>query len=227
MEFPRRIGLSLPSPSQNGKAIGEMEMHSTTLFRVAAGLSALISAGIGSAQTLPFNGTITGIGSGRPDSSCAPATARGILDPSSSSGSSTIGTFTYGHNWCFYGPSGPIAGTFDLFFGPDTVHGTLSGLASPSGTPGLTNLDLAYTILSGTGAFSGATGNFGGIATADVRSRSPTAPLFTLNFTGGINAPALPEPATWAMMLIGFGAIGIVLRRSKGLLVSARGGTTA
>lgn len=30
-------------------------------------------------------------------------------------------------------------------------------------------------------------------------------------------APALPEPSTWAMMLLGFGAIGITLRRRRSL----------
>jgi hypothetical protein len=33
--------------------------------------------------------------------------------------------------------------------------------------------------------------------------------------------PAVPEPATWAMMLMGFGATGVAMRRSrrrKGLL---------
>ena len=191
-------------------------MRHMTILRAAAALAALGAPAAVEAQSIPFFGTITGIGSGMADPNCAPDTARGTLDPSTSSGSSNLGSFTYGHNWCFNGPSGPINGTFDLFFGADNVHGTVMGMASPSGTMGLTNLDLAYTILSGTGAFTGATGSFGGVATADARGRSPTAPLFTLNFTGDIDAPALPEPGTWAMMLVGFGAIGWAARRNKG-----------
>jgi len=35
---------------------------------------------------------------------------------------------------------------------------------------------------------------------------------------GGISLTALPEPATWAMMLLGFGAIGVALRRRKKVL---------
>ena len=31
----------------------------------------------------------------------------------------------------------------------------------------------------------------------------------------GNAAPAVPEPATWAMMLLGFGAVGFVMRRRK------------
>lgn len=190
-------------------------MRHMNFLKFAAGVTALAAAAQAHAQSIPFSGTISGIGSGSPDASCAPATARGILLPSSSTGSSNIGTFTYGHNWCFNGPVGPINGTFNMVFGGDNLNGTLTGIAGPSGTVGLTNLNLAYTVLGGTGAFAGATGSFGGIATADVRGRSPTAPLFTLNFTGNLNAPALPEPGTWMMMLLGFGGIGFAMRRER------------
>lgn len=95
------------------------------------------------------------------------------------------------------------------------MQGTVTGLASLSETPGVADLDLTYTILGGTGAFAVATGSFGGIATADSRGRTPTSPLFTLNFTGNIDAPALPEPATWAMMILGFGAIGLNVRAAR------------
>lgn len=40
--------------------------------------------------------------------------------------------------------------------------------------------------------------------------------FFTINYT--LNAPAaagVPEPASWAMMLAGFGAIGVAMRRRK------------
>ncbi len=43
-------------------------------------------------------------------------------------------------------------------------------------------------------------------------------------FASAAVAPAVPEPATWAMMLIGFGAIGVAMRRSrkaKGALLTA------
>lgn len=35
---------------------------------------------------------------------------------------------------------------------------------------------------------------------------------------GGITIPGVPEPASWAMLLIGFGAMGFVLRRQRRLL---------
>jgi hypothetical protein len=30
-----------------------------------------------------------------------------------------------------------------------------------------------------------------------------------------VNTPSVPEPATWAMMLIGFGATGVAMRRTR------------
>ena len=46
---------------------------------------------------------------------------------------------------------------------------------------------------------------------------------YTLNFTGGngsnfngtVNLTAVPEPATWGMMLLGFGALGAMLRTRR------------
>ncbi len=35
------------------------------------------------------------------------------------------------------------------------------------------------------------------------------------SYVGNLNISAVPEPATWAMMLIGFGAIGLQLRRRR------------
>lgn len=36
-----------------------------------------------------------------------------------------------------------------------------------------------------------------------------------------ISTAAVPEPATWAMMILGFGAVGIAMRRSKKVLATA------
>jgi len=42
------------------------------------------------------------------------------------------------------------------------------------------------------------------------------------SYVGNLNIAAVPEPATWAMMLIGFGAVGWQLRRrSSGVLAQA------
>jgi hypothetical protein len=35
------------------------------------------------------------------------------------------------------------------------------------------------------------------------------------SYAGTLNVAAVPEPATWAMMLLGFGAMGLVIRRRR------------
>jgi hypothetical protein len=56
---------------------------------------------------------------------------------------------------------------------------------------------------------------------------NPTAGNIQLQFVGtndntpygavisGINISAVPEPATWAMLILGFGGIGMMMRRHK------------
>ena len=39
--------------------------------------------------------------------------------------------------------------------------------------------------------------------------------LSHLAFFGTRNASAVPEPGTWAMMLMGFGAVGFAMRRTR------------
>ncbi len=42
-------------------------------------------------------------------------------------------------------------------------------------------------------------------------------PGYALSFSDGITnpAPGVPEPTTWAMMLVGFGGLGCLLRRRR------------
>lgn len=41
------------------------------------------------------------------------------------------------------------------------------------------------------------------------------------SYTGTLNIAAIPEPATWAMMIMGFGGMGAVLRRRNRAAVSS------
>jgi len=63
-------------------------------------------------------------------------------------------------------------------------------------------------------AFPGATGFSGplgpGAYTAWIQDSDPEVAHYVLNFRVGI-----PEPASWALMLVGFGALGAALRRAR------------
>lgn len=187
-------------------------MARTKLFKFAVGLVVFGMASTAQADTLPFSGSLSGLGTAGPDASCAPAPARGNLDASTSAGTSNLGSFTYEHNWCFFGASGPINGTFGLDFGDDEIFGSVTGLATPTGTPLLTDLDLTYTILGGSGLYAGAAGSFGGIATSQLEPG--VGSHFSLDFLGSVNS--VPEPGTWAMLLMGFAMIGGLMRRNQG-----------
>jgi hypothetical protein len=60
----------------------------------------------------------------------------------------------------------------------------------------------------------------GSIALSPLFPRNPGFSHITFFDTGG--GPAVPEPATWAMMLFGFGAAGIAMRRSRRKILLAQ-----
>jgi hypothetical protein len=106
-------------------------------------------------------------------------------------------SFAYSHN-LFSGALVPPASAEVL------VNGVLFGIVTHNSG---TNANLDWQIFSQ---------NF--LATG------PTTTLTFNNLTGGINegifldaigVAAVPEPATWAMMLLGFGAIGGAIRRQR------------
>ena len=173
---------------------------------------ALITATSAKADILDFNGSMTGLGVSGPDASCSPLPFRGTISSSTTTGTSSLGDFTYSHNICLSGFNGPSGGTFLIDFGQDSFLGTLSGGATPSSTTGVADVAWTFSILEGTGRFLGASGSFIGSGTTDARVRPS---IVNLDFTGTINAPAVPEPATWAMMLVGFGAVGAGVRSRR------------
>lgn len=188
-------------------------MRSIRALQAAVGLTALACSIQAKADVLSFTGSMTGIGIVSPDPACAPR-SRGIINPASTVGSSSLGAFTYGHSVCTSGPpGGPLDGAFDISFGSDGFFGSLAGASAANPTmPGIFDFDIAWTVLGGTGRFAGATGAFfsGPGSNANINFRPSH---ITFNFVNGqINAPAVPEPATWAMLILGFGAVGWSLR---------------
>lgn len=102
-------------------------------------------------------------------------------------------------NWGFANNDGPggLPGTF-LSAGEDVVSSV-----SFLGTDGIYNIDQVFFNV-GPQALGPGTYYFA------IQAVSPT--FFTyLGF--GATGPTVPEPATWALMLVGFGGIGAALRR--------------
>ena len=112
--------------------------------------------------------------------------------------------------------SQPIINTTQIFF--DNISGVFNGTTQTASTIAFgTGLASQFQILGTTSGFA----QFGG---QNVFTGPVTNPVFnvgTYTFTGfsrgtlTISAvtAAVPEPATWAMMLIGFGGIGFAMRR--------------
>ncbi|MDB5424486.1 MAG: hypothetical protein JWQ29_1902 [Phenylobacterium sp.] len=174
------------------------------------------------AATVMFSGTQSntnapGVAGGR----CAGFTVSiANAGPFFSTGASNFGSFTTSQSHCLDSPP-PIAAGSDAvpyhdglftyaFADGDTLFGAYAGTLTNSGVTGLINNLQTFSITGGSGRFAGATGGFLGTGTITFGPGSP--PLSRLAFSGEINAPAIPEPATWALLIVGFGFAGTALR---------------
>ena len=186
----------------------------TALLILVFGLS-----NVARAATIPFTFTIATDasigGAPSPSNLSLPVTVTGSASftPFGSANYSEAGTITY-----MMLPSGAfvpssVMDTFTASFngGTDTFTGTESGVFGALNPMGLPTSSNTYTILSGTGIFSGATGSAtaAGMATAQPSPGQPT-PL-SFSGSGEITAPgltAVPEPAT--ITLLGTSMVGLV-----------------
>jgi hypothetical protein len=148
-----------------------------------------------------------------PDPSCSAGQVLVNFNPgnSTAAGTSNFGNFGPSQTHCI-APGQPYAGVFTFAFGVgDTLFGTTSGFMTPTATAGVVNSFNTYTVTGGTGQFAGATGMISGVGLLD---RRPARPLNSLDLSGSLNLP-VPEPATWMLMVVGFGALGGTLRRHR------------
>ena len=183
------------------------------LVRNALGGLVLMAAMPAHAAVLPFTGTVTGVSTlVGADPSCAPLQFRSTISPSSTVGYSSLGNFTFGTSTCLSLGGGASFGTFAIDFGSDAFSGTFDGGSTPSDTAGISDTAWLFTILNGTGRFAGASGTFEGAGLADARTR-PTH--VAIAFIVNIVTPAVPEPQTWEIMLLGFGVAGWTVRRRR------------
>ncbi len=192
--------------------------RSYRLIRPALAVLALAAASPAAAGTFAFTGTTMNdtpppiVGSPL----CAPGDLRVAFSPANSTaaGTSNFGAFGPSLAHCLTPPPTVYSGgVFDFAFAAgDSLLGTYSGFFTPTATPGFLNNTVNFVVTGGTGRFLGASGAFQAIGTLD---RTVPRPLSQNTFSGTLNLPAVPEPATWAMMILGFGLTGAAVRRRR------------
>lgn len=193
-------------------------MQSQYVLKLVAAATLALAAGQADAATRTFTGSVAAQGFAGPDASCAPLPFRGNVPTGAAV--SSLGNFNYSHSICLAGPVGPVDGSFLFDFGGGSLlYGTLTGSNAWSGLPFIADLTWAYAVTGGTGRFAGATGSFSGVGTSNGTNPPP---IISLQFDGLVTAPGIPEPATWAILLAGFGSLGAALRRQRSKARSAR-----
>ena len=195
----------------------------------------------GSASALPTVYTSDAAWTGAAPGGLTTQTFEGV--PGGSSTSLNFGTVTFncnGSSWCpgFFGQSTVYStdGTHSVFFAtPDTATFTFSSAITAFGIDviglgdvGVTTFSInngsgPQTLVSGYSAPGGAV-TFAGIIDSAGFTQvtfSGTAPndgvfFDRLRFGGAPGGGgAVPEPATWAIMILGFAGIGATLRRRR------------
>lgn len=109
----------------------------------------------------------------------------------------------------------PISYLSFLWGSPDTYNRLT--INSTSGTYNFTAAGMSFPVTNGDQSFSQyvrfATNAPGELITSAIFGNNPSTDAFEVaNFSV---APAVPEPATWAMLIVGFGFIGSALRKSR------------
>jgi hypothetical protein len=106
----------------------------------------------------------------------------------------------------------PLTGTTSGFY-------SLAGSCSLFGFTGGGNGGCGRVQWSGPQTFSFGNGGTFSVALNDAIFATPGSANISGTFT--LLTPSVPEPATWAMMLLGFGVIGASMRRRRTLLPQA------
>ena len=105
----------------------------------------------------------------------------------------------------FYGAGGVVLDTITLASGSILPPGYAGGIFPPPGTSPLPGIFLGYT---------SATNNIFGIGIGPGVATNDSFAIDDLRFTVG-RTGGVPEPATWGLMILGFGAAGTMLRRRR------------
>lgn len=196
-----------------------MHRHNLYLRAICVLAAALAAAGTTQAANRSLTGTRSNITPGGvPGGRCAPALTVNF-GPSAfaASGTSNFGNFSYVASHCIAAP--PPGAYYDGQFSWTFADGTLTGTHNGSLSflaPGQFSVVENLLFTGGTGRFAGASGNLvaTGVVSFGLFQGSP-ASFGDASFTGTLNAPGVPEPASWAMLVGGFGLVGGIARRRR------------
>jgi len=184
------------------------------LLPVAAGL---IAAASPATAALPFSGHITNLAQQIGDGACGLQGNHFVsLFQYSFGWSSPWGLFNPTLDFCapsYYPYPSSYVGSFLFeFLSGDSLFGHVQGSFPPDWLPYDLNATATFTIDGGTGSFYMASGVITGHGTLD-------APLVIavstdLDLNGLIYLPSdVPEPASWMLLIAGFGLTGAAMRR--------------
>ncbi|MEO1968413.1 MAG: PEPxxWA-CTERM sorting domain-containing protein [Sphingomonadaceae bacterium] len=161
---------------------------------------------------------ITPPGTGR----CAPTYFNTVsIGPGaiSSTGTSNFGDFTATQSHCITSapPTSVVDGIFSYDFAAgDSLFGAYTGSVTATGTPGLFNTIENLVVTGGTGRFLNASGTINTSGQLQFGMLDgKTVGNYSGKVEGLLSLPAVPEPATWMLLIMGFGAVGGALRSKK------------
>jgi hypothetical protein len=208
-------------------------------MRISLGIAMLLAAGVwgqsASAGLINFSGSRSNVDAPGP---AAPrcgtrATSNIVNNPpfSTASGISTLGAFTPTLSHCIQLPlSSVVPNVFDLgeftfdFGGGNILSGTYSGYLTFV-SAGVFDVFQTHVVTGGAGFFAGSSGGFESSGQLTFPRGRPTV---TQVFAGKLDVPAaVPEPATWLILILGFGMVGTGLRRRTHRAVMGRLASTA
>ena len=140
-------------------------------------------------------------------------------DQYAAGGTSNLGNFTYTARHCIAGlpPGTTFDGVFEWTFdNGGSIWGTDYSVLTVGGIPGQFDVMNYLTITGGSGRYTDASGWMTAIGTVAFGAHEGKPASFgAFSFEGSVTAPGIPEPASWAMMIGGFGLVGAAARRRR------------
>lgn len=189
------------------------------LGAIAAG--AAMAAVPAAAGTVAISGTRMNITPpGKVDGTCGATGISLFFSPTlyAAGGTSNLGSYGYTAHHCIAAPPPGTTydGTWEWTFddGRGTLFGTDFSVLTLSATPGVFNAIDYLTVTGGTGRYLNASGWINATGTVGFGPHQGHPASFG-NFTldGSVSAPGIPEPASWALLITGFGLVGAAARR--------------